>query len=482
MATAIPTNDAAFTLEELARVTAATVLRARTVGVHGVCTDSRVVQPGNAFVALVGERFDGHLHAAEAAAKGARALIVAHDVEASLGPAVLRVDDTTRALGDLGRAHRRRWSALPHPRPRRLVAITGSAGKTTTRRAIAALTAHLGASVHAAEGNLNNAIGVPMVLFGLAARHDLAVVEIGTSSPGEIAHGASIAEPDVAVLTLVAAAHTEGLGTLDDVAREKGALLAAVPAGGALVVNGDDARALAQASRSASKRLVTYGVGDACDVRLLARVVDGVAGAALRVTLDGRELALRTPLLGIAGAYATLAAIATARALGEVFDGDALTDAFASLAHTSDARLAPLSLSDGTLVIDDSYNANRASVCASLDAAAEIAAARGARFVAVLGEMRELGALAASEHDAVGERVVALRPAALIGVSGDAARVADLARAGGVDAIFVRDAAAAIDEVTRRVRPGDVVLVKGSRGVGLEAVVRALTAKIGTRP
>jgi UDP-N-acetylmuramoyl-tripeptide--D-alanyl-D-alanine ligase len=472
MATVIPTNVATFGAAEIAAATTG-VLAGADVAIVGVTTDSRRVAAGNVFVALSGERFDGHAHARLAADSGAVAVVVSRDVDVPASCSVIRVADTTLALGAMARAYRRRWSALPGGRPRRVVAITGSAGKTTTRRAIAALLSHVGHSVHAAEGNLNNAIGVPMVLFGLDARHDVAVIEVGTSSPGEIAHGASVCEPDVSVLTLVAAAHTELLGGLDGVATEKGALLAGTDPRGAVVVNGDDARVVAQLGRT-SARVLRYGESAGCDVHIAARAADGIAGAT--ITLDGpllaSSLAFHTPLLGVAGAYATAAAVAVARALG---DDVPRGDAFSSLA-SGDARLAPVTLADGTLLIDDSYNANRASVESSLGTAGELAVSRGARLVAVLGEMRELGALSASEHDAVGRRAVAVGAASVIAVSGDAARVAAVAREAGVEAVFAADAAAAVSLVRARVRAGDVVLIKGSRGVGLETVVRALSA------
>src|SRR5438105_292277 len=220
MATAIPPNRAPFTPEEIATATGGRLVRGGGPSV-GVFTDSRAVVHGAAFVAIGGERFDGHAFLAEVAGRGASALVVAKD-GAPEGPAVVRVDDTRRALGQMGRAHREKWSAAG---ARLLVAITGSAGKTTTKAVLAkVLGAAAPGAVHASAGNLNNDIGVPMTLFGLASEHRYAVVEVGTNARGEIGNLAAIALPNVAVLTLVAAAHTEGLGTLDDVAREKGAL------------------------------------------------------------------------------------------------------------------------------------------------------------------------------------------------------------------------------------------------------------------
>src|SRR5882724_5537378 len=229
MATAIPANRAPFTVEEVAAVTRGSIVRRGAPSV-GVFTDSRTLTEGAAFVALTGERFDGHAFLEAAAAKGARMVVVSRDDDGAPAVGMVRVADTRKALGDMARAHRERWGRSA---PRSLVAITGSAGKTTTKTVLAQmLDAAVPGSAHASAGNLNNDIGVPMTLFGLEAAHRFAVVEIGTSGPGEIEKLAAIAIPDVSVLTLVAAAHTEGLGTVDEVAREKGALFGALAPSG----------------------------------------------------------------------------------------------------------------------------------------------------------------------------------------------------------------------------------------------------------
>ncbi|RYE93004.1 MAG: UDP-N-acetylmuramoyl-tripeptide--D-alanyl-D-alanine ligase, partial [Myxococcales bacterium] len=386
-------------------------------------------------------------------------------------------------LGALGRAHRLRWSA-DSARP--LVAITGSAGKTTTRVATAAVLRTLGPPVHASAGNLNNAVGIPVVLLGLEPAHALAVVEVGTSSRGEITHGASLCEPTVGVLTLVAAAHTADIGSVDDVAVEKGALLAALAPSGVAVINGDDARAWGQRGRSPAARALRYGLGPEADVRVVARTPDGLSRSRLQLSLSPAARALgasfdaltvSTPLIGVAGAYAVAAAVASALAIAaDRLDPDAIAAALGSLAG-EEGRLRTCPGPDGAVLIDDSYNANRASVEASLVTASELARADGRRLVAVLGEMRELGALSASEHRAVGEAAARAGVAVLVAVQGDAAHLADAARRPGLDVLFVPDAAAALDALEARRQPGDVILVKGSRGVGLDRLVAALSSE-----
>lgn len=477
MATPIPQNEAAFTVDELVHATGATVV-SRGAGVRGVCTDSRAVTKGCLFVALVGARFDGHDHAAAAVRAGAAAVLVSRDVEVPAGTTVLRVPDTTSALGALGRAHRVRWGSSGEQK--RVVAITGSAGKTTTRRAVAAVLRGAGFSVHATTGNLNNAVGIPMVLLGLRAEHDYAVVEIGTSSPGEIAAGAAMALPDVGVLTLIAAAHTEGLGTVEDVAVEKGALLAALPETGAAIVNGDNALCALQLARSQASTSLRYGTGGGMDVHVAARRTDGIAGAhvTLVIASTGQRFEVRTPLLGVAGAYATAAAAAVlATERPSSLSADALSAALAELEGEELGRLSARALEDDVVLIDDSYNANRASTESSIEAAAEIARAAGARLVLVLGEMRELGALSVPEHAAVGRFAAAAHPALVVAVAGDAERFVDAPRAAGIEASFVPDAAAAAALVVPRVQRGDVVLVKGSRGVGLELVAAVIASR-----
>lgn len=483
MATAIPTNRAPFTLPELLAATGGRLLAPGPDSIEGVSTDTRTTAPGNLFVALVGGRHDGHAHVATAAAAGATAVLVERPIEAPPGVAVVQVADTRLGLGALGRAHRLRWSA-GGDRP--LVAITGSAGKTTTRVATAAVLRSLGARVHESAGNLNNAIGIPVVLLGLEPAHTMAVVEVGTSSRGEIAYGASLAAPTVGVLTLVAAAHTADIGSVDDVAHEKGSLLAALSPNGTAVINGDDARAWGQRGRSPAGRALRHGLGPDADVRVVERTPDGLSRSRLRLALSPAaralgarfdELTVSTPLIGVAGAYAVAAAVASGLAIAaDRLDPDAIASALGSLAG-EDGRLRTVPGPDGAVLIDDSYNANRASVEASLVTASELARAGGRRLVAVLGEMRELGELSASEHRAVGEAAARAGVSVLVAVQGDASHLADAARRPGVDVLFVPDAARAHEALEARRQPGDVILIKGSRGVGLDRLVAALSSE-----
>jgi len=382
MATRIPPNRARFTVEEMARATGGRVLQGGEASI-GVCSDSRAMTEGAAFVALTGDKFDGHAFLASAVALGARTLVVSKDAvgpwAGGAQPAVVCVEDTRVALGALARAHRVRWGALVPPRI--VIAITGSAGKTTTKSVLSrVLDAMAPGTVHATAGNLNNDIGVPMTLVVLAASR-------------------------------------------------------------------------------------------------------GARGNRLRIERRAGAVELESPLLGEAGALAVAASLAVAEwATGRAANEGELDLALSSFIREKDGRLSVVPLADGTIVIDDSYNANPASMQASLRAACDVAAREKRRLVVVLGEMRELGAMSVQEHDKLGTSVASADVAEVISVGGEAERVTREAARAGKNAWFALDAEQAVGTVLSRVLPGDVVLVKGSRGVAMEKIVRALVAARGPAP
>jgi len=473
MATPIPQNTARFTPAEVARATGGVLVRdGRPLA--GVSTDTRTLAPGALYVALRGETFDGHRFLPQATAAGAGGVLISTAGDLPPNGAVIRVPDTRVALGDLARFHRDRWASTDG---RKVLAVGGSAGKTTTTRAVAALLDVLRpGEVQTTPGNLNNDVGLPMTLLLLDEHHHLAAVEVGTSHRGEIARLARIARPDAALVTLIAPEHTEGIGTLEDVADEEGDLFAALGADGFAIGNGDDPRVAAQIARAPGERRILYGFGESCDVRALAREVRGLDGSVLRVAREGAgAVAYEVPLAGEAGAYAALAALAAVRGLlGVDAPPEALREALLRVASVKDGRFAPETLADGTVLLDDTYNSNTGSALSSLKTARELADALGRRLVLVLGEMRELGELAPAEHDVVAAAAVEARPAALVAVNGEAQRFARAAEAAGIPAAFFATGEAAAPRVVEAVRPGDVVLVKASRGVRLETVAAAL--------
>jgi UDP-N-acetylmuramoyl-tripeptide--D-alanyl-D-alanine ligase len=489
MATPISQNQAHFTLATIVEATSGRLLSSCPPPdeVLGVSTDTRTLREGNVFIAIAGESFDGHERLELALSGGARLALVERDVRAPSGLAVLRVGSTIEALGQLAKQHTRQWRRAEGLRL--LIAITGSAGKTTTRVALSALLEAIApGEVHATAGNLNNLIGLPMTLLGLLPSHRYAVVELGSNRPGEIAALAAIAEPDAAIVTLVSTAHVEGLGDLEAIANEKAALYRSLSSSGVAIGNGDDARVMAALQRAPAHRRVTFGTREGDDYRIIGREVDGLRHARVRIARNAppgpagaQLLAFRTPLLGEAGALAGAAsAAAVEHLLGHTISDALMTSAMESTEVGGGAgRLVPRLLGGGVVVLDDSYNANPASTCASIRAAAEIARAEKRRLVLVLGEMRELGDAAAEGHDAVGQAVVQSGAAQVIAITGDAERIHDAATRANIPSVFVEDATRAIPLVESFITSGDFVLVKGSHGVRTDRIVTALVSLHG---
>jgi len=475
MATPIPENRAAFTAAEVAALTGGALRTGVATQAMGVVTDTRAALEGKLFVALVGERFDGHAFVPQAIARGAAGVVVSREVGAADGAFVVRVPDTLAALGALGRAHRARWGG-------RVVAVGGSAGKTTTRAVVSALlAAAVGDQVAFQRGNLNNLVGVPMVLLAVAALQRVAVVELGTNELGEIPRLARIAAPDVAVVTLIDLEHTEGLGGLDAIEREEGALFAALGPAGVAVGNVDDERVARQLAACAAGQRVGYGTIEAASYRVLARRPEGAGAARLRLARPaGGPLEVTTALLGLPGALAVAGGLAAAEAaLGRPLTATEVAAGLEGAALREPGRLVPLELTDGTLLLDDTYNANPGSVRSSIGVAQELARDRGARLVLVLGEMRELGALSVEEHRRLGAALAVVAPALVVGIAGDAVHLVRAAAAAGVEAAFAADVEGAAAPLRAGVRAGDVVLVKGSRSVGAERLVQGLAGAHG---
>jgi UDP-N-acetylmuramoyl-tripeptide--D-alanyl-D-alanine ligase len=485
MATPIPANNALLTATAAAAATAGAVLFARRepVAARGITSDSRAVSPGCAFVALRGERVDGHDYLEAAVGSGATLLVVEKGrapSAASVGANVdvVEVADTLVAWGDLAKAHLREWRRRSELEPRRTVAITGSAGKTTTKELCATLLAIVG-PVHATSGNLNNRVGVPAVAFGVEAHHRFAVFEAGMSVRGEIAALASILEADVAVITNVGLAHAAGVGgSRDDVAREKGDLFAALAPGRTAVACFDDDAAMRELARAPAASAVTFGTGEGADYRLLERVASGVDGAAVRIQRrrDGTEAHIWLPMLGEAAAVDLAAALGAAEAVAGPLEAEAITGALRSHAHPP-GRMQVRQLADGTTLLDDTYNANPQSMRAALQTLGEVA--RGRRAVVVVGEMRELGDLASQEHTSLGASIASSGARIAVSCGGLADLAVLAAELAGVAQARAVDAAGAANLATGLVLPRDVVLVKASRSVGAERVVDALARAHG---
>jgi UDP-N-acetylmuramoyl-tripeptide--D-alanyl-D-alanine ligase len=435
-----------------------------------ISIDSRTVAAGDFFVAIRGERFDGHRFVAGALAAGAIGALVEDPVAAGeiTGAAVVvQAGDTTRALQAVARHVRRQSGA-------RVVAITGSAGKTTTKEVCAEL---LSArySVFRNKGNLNNHIGLPLSLLELRAKPDVAVVELGMNHPGEISTLVAIAEPEVRVWTNVGDAHIGFFASVDAIADAKAEILEGASAGTVLVANADDARVMERA-RAFGGRVVTFGTAEGADVQASAVEMRGLDGLRAQVRTPAGVFTLDTPLAGLGNLSNVLAATAVAVHFQVPLEAIASRAAALRPAHH---RGELLRLPGGITLIDDAYNSSPAALKRSLEIVA--AASGSARKIAVLGEMLELGAHAVALHRECGRAAHAAGLDLLVAVGGEPIQaLADEAKAAGVppqNVAVVADRTTAVDEVLKRVRPGDLVLVKGSRGIGLDAVVDRLKAE-----
>jgi UDP-N-acetylmuramoyl-tripeptide--D-alanyl-D-alanine ligase len=473
MASVIPANQARFTRAELREATGAEC-GPFDGEVIGVTTDSRAEHAGGLFVALRGERFDGHAYAAAAAQRGARVLLVESEVGDVGGATVLRVPSTLEALGQLGAYHRRRWG-------RRVAAVAGSVGKTTTRTALYAVAQAAGRAVVCPPGNLNNRVGVPMVLLTLSHKDDLAVVELGTSEPGEIERLTAISDPDVGVLTRISLEHSEKLGDLDAIEREEGALLRGLRKTASAIINADDERCVRQLAGSPTAKPIAYGFRASPKktdnhYRILGQESLGGGGTRVRIERPGATLLdVRSPLLGPPGAYALAAALASIEAiLGRALSGDEVESALASPLLGEPGRLTPIELPDGSLLLDDTYNSSPASVRSSVQVARQLADSRGGQLVLVLGEMRELGSFSLDAHREVGADLVVARPDLLVAFGGDAAAFLEEPGKRGLPVEFAEDAPAALVLVLARRAPRDVILVKASRSLRAERIVAGL--------
>ena len=423
-----------------------------------VCTDSRSLEAGDLFVALRGEHFDGHRFVAQAAAAGAAAAVVEAAFEGELPGecALVRVADTLAALQAIATRYR---ASLPL----RVVALTGSSGKTSTKDFLAAVLAQKFRVVKT-EGNLNNHIGLPLTLLRASAADEIGVFELGMNHPGEIAPLAAMAAPEAGVITNIGVAHIEFMGSREAIAQEKGRLAEALPATGFLVLNAGDDFSVSIAHRSPARAILTgIGTGD-----LSATLLESsFEGSRFTVRAGQEETEVRLPVPGVHMVENALLAMACGQALGIPL---AVAAQGLAQCRLTKGRLEQKIL-QGIHFLDDSYNANPDSMRAALRTLAALPVS-GAR-IAVLGRMGELGAESERGHRAVGKEAAEAGIDVLIAVGGEeASLVARAARQGGLQEIHhVADPAAAAALLSGRARPGDLVLLKASRAARLERVL-----------
>jgi UDP-N-acetylmuramoyl-tripeptide--D-alanyl-D-alanine ligase len=421
---------------------------------QGYSIDSRTVQPGDLFFAVKGERMDGHDFVEQALQKGALAAVVRKDqlTRYATKARLLPVDDTLVALQTLATAVRRLWG-------KPLIGVTGSAGKTTTKEAIA----HVLSTryrVLKSEGNFNNHFGLPLLLLKLEPGQEIAVIEMGMSHASEISALAKIAHPEIGVVTNVAPVHLEFFKSVSDIARAKYELIESLPATGTAVLNADD-EYVSQFGRDFKGKVVTYGLGPTADVRAENIKTLGARGSTFDVLAGGCRESATLPLVGTHNIHNALAAVAVG--LDRGLTPSEAVGALTSLAPP-DKRGEVVQL-DNITVINDCYNSNPKALEAMVDA---LAAMPASRRIVVAGEMLELGPAGEDMHRRTGQYMAEKKIDLLVGVRGLAQHMVESARESGIRAEFVATPEEAGEWLARETRDGDLVLLKASRGVKLE--------------
>ena len=441
----------------------ASVPNAGALVAQGYSIDSRTIAPGELFFAVRGEHFDGHDFVASAVDRGAIAAVVSRNrvftlPDAALAVPLLIADDPLLALQALAAHVRRRWG-------KKVVAVTGSAGKTTTKESIAAA---LGArfQVLKSKGNLNNAFGLPLQLLRLEPEHDFAVVEMGMNHTGEIAALARVATPDWGVVTNVGTAHMENFHDGQaGIARAKFELVASLPAGGVAFLNCDDLY-VSQFGRDFLGKAVYFGAGPCADPQILV-VAEDENGLQVHYRSGGREADLTLQLLGAHNAHNAMAGLAVAREAG--VDEEAAAARLATL--TAGDKRGEILRMGGATILNDSYNSNPEALRSMIRT---LAMRSGHRHILIAGEMLELGERGPMLHAECGKAAADAGIDIVVGVRGHAQQLAAAACWAGVPSLFLPDAEAAGEWMAQNLRPNDVVLVKGSRGVHLERAIEIL--------
>ncbi len=430
----------------------------------GYSIDSRTIAPGELFFAVQGERLDGHDFVEQALSAGAVAAVVSRDQAARYtdNHRLFTVADPLTALQRLGTAVRRLWG-------KKLIAVTGSTGKTTTKEAIAQVLSTR-FRVLRSEGNLNNHFGLPLQLLRLEPEHEIAVMEIAMNHAGEIRALAGIAQHDVAVVTNVGPVHLEFFDSVAVIARAKYELIETLHAGGTAVLNADD-QYVSQFGRDFHGKVVTFGIERPADVRAENVQERGLEGSVFDLVAGGCRQSVTLPLLGLHNVYNALAAATVGLETG-IAPSEAATALAALVPQDKRGQLTEVA---GATVVNDCYNSNPKALAAMVSSFARLPARRR---IVVAGEMLELGPTAAELHHQCGTAIAKNGIDVLLGVRGAAQHMVEAARAAGMAAEFVETPQQAGEWLAREVRPGDAVLLKASRGVKLEGALEAWRAHL----
>ncbi len=451
----------------------------------GLSTDSRSILKGNLFVALRGDRFDGHDYVSGTLQKGAFGAIVARSFFQSVGaeyfrslhreavsggkmvhslPAVLVVEDTLKALGDLAAWWRRAHRSM-------VVGITGSSGKTTAKEMTAAVF-EVGHRVLKTQGNFNNLIGLPLTLLGLEEQHERAVLEMGMNRPGEIARLTEIADPDVGVILNVGMAHIEGLGSLEAIAGAKTELMKGIRPNAVMVLHGDDDLLMKKAA-AIPRKTVTFGLGEKNDVRARRVEPRGLSGTRFDMEYGGNSWPIRLKVPGNHNVLNALAACAAGIALGE--KPEKIAEGLYRFEGVK-GRLGMAPLKKNMILVDDTYNANPSSLKASLDTVASLIF-EGRRLLVGLGDMLELGSAAVEAHRNAGKLVAKTGAERFFAMGGHAGEMIQGAVSAGMSSgkvTTVRDCAQMAEAILKEVQEGDLIFLKGSRRMGLDRVSKEI--------
>jgi UDP-N-acetylmuramoyl-tripeptide--D-alanyl-D-alanine ligase len=435
---------------------------------NGVSTDSRKIEPGRLFLAIRGERYDGHDFVQKAVEGGASGIVIERGrktgISANSGTTIIAVQDTLKALGDLAGWWRHQHNVF-------VAAITGSSGKTTTKEMTANILG-LGARTLKNEGNLNNLIGLPLTLLRLKRKDRRAILEMGMNRPGEIARLTEIADPDIGLITNVARVHLEGVGNIMGVARAKAELLEKISDKSRVILYGDDDFLMMQASRF-GREIITYGLGSGNDIRADKIRNLGWDGSSFDLQYHGSSVPIRIKVPGKQNLINALAAAAIAICMKETIEHIvAGLNSFEGIK----GRFMPVSLPNDIILVDDTYNSNPSSLRAALDSIKEMAGSNR-RLIVGLGEMMELGEETVTAHLEAGSMVAELGASYLFAMGDHAgemlkgALIKGLPPERAIEAESHQDMAQKIGEAIKK---GDLILLKGSRKIGLEKVIQGL--------
>jgi UDP-N-acetylmuramoyl-tripeptide--D-alanyl-D-alanine ligase len=464
-----------FSLEDVLKATAGILVSGKPEkAFYGISTDSRLVNKGNLFIALKGEKFDGHDFVQKAVDQGAAGILVQDEAKLNQALvdkaiAVIKVADTLTALGDLAHEWRKRFF-IP------VIGLTGSSGKTTTKEMMAAIIGRK-KNILKTEGNLNNLIGLPQTIFRLTGAHELVILEMGTNSRGEIKRLTQIAVPDIGLITNVGPAHLAGLGSIDVVREEKNDLFLNMPSSGIAVINLDD-KAVTTAAERWNGRRITFSMSPNADVTVKDIEKNGVKGVRFNLIIGGNTQKVEMKIAGLHHVYNAMAAAATAVAAG--IDQKTIAEGLAAFRPFS-GRMEMIKLHNGAFLLDDSYNANPASVREALMTLKDLKIHHNGYVF--LGDMLELGEEAGEMHRKIGMLIATIGVNALF-LRGDFSEVTAAGAAeGGLspqNIFFLSDNEKGIDYLKEHLKKGDWILVKGSRRMKMEKIAAQICDCFGS--